>query len=146
MPSGQALTSLEVSHLHPDIQHASTALMLGGHFAQAIFEAFKLLERRVRELTGLEMNGQALMARALNEDDPYLKVASETGRSGRDEQVGFKLMLMGAMTGIRNPKAHEWVDQRDPIRTFEFLAVASLLLHRIDNAEIRRSDSILERD
>jgi hypothetical protein len=61
--------------------------------------------------------------------------------SARDEQVGFKMMLMGAMNSIRNPKAHGAVDQRDPVRTFEYSAFASLLLHRLDAAEVRRTVS-----
>jgi uncharacterized protein (TIGR02391 family) len=132
--------SIRLTDLHPEVQQVATKLLRNGHLAQAIFEAFKLLERRVRQRTGIPLEGQKLMAEALDENDPYLSVATEPGRSGHDEQVGFKLILMGAMTGIRNPKAHEFVDQRDPIRTFEFLGFASLLLHRIDAAQVRRRD------
>lgn len=131
---------LEISDLHPSIQASSAALLLSGHYAQAIFEAFKTVELRVRELSGLDLTGQDLMAQALNGDQPIISVATEAGISGRDEQVGFRFMLMGAMTGIRNPKAHENVDQRDPVVTMEYLAFASLLLGRLDGADVRRPD------
>jgi hypothetical protein len=39
---------------------------------------------------------------------------------------------MGAMVGIRNPKAHDMVQQKDPYKTLEFLAFASLLIKKID--------------
>lgn len=130
--------NLDLADFHPSIRAASAGLLRNRYYAQAIFEAFKLVELRVRELSGLELNGQKLMAAALDGNRPIISVASEVGASGRDEQIGFRLMLMGAMTGIRNPKAHELVDQRDPIRTMEYLAFASLLLHRLDGATVER--------
>ena len=57
----------------------------------------------------------------------------ESGQSGKDEQEGFKLIFMGAIQGIRNPKAHGLVQQENPDRAFEYLAFASLLMHRLDN-------------
>ena len=34
--------------------------------------------------------------------------------------------------GIRNPKAHENIQQSDPYKTLEYLAIASLLMKKID--------------
>jgi len=130
--------TLDLADLHPTIQGASAGLLRNRYYAEAIFEAFKRVELRVRELSGLELSGQRLMAAALDGDPPIISVASEAGASGRDEQIGFRLMLMGAMTGIRNPKAHEVVDQQDPVTTMEYLAFASLLLSRLDGATIVR--------
>ena len=55
--------------------------------------------------------------------------------SDGDEQAGFKFIYMGAARGIRNPKAHEMVQQTDPTRTLEYLALASLLARRIDESK-----------
>jgi hypothetical protein len=41
---------------------------------------------------------------------------------------------MGAIQGIRNPKGHAPVKQVDPIRAMEYLALASLLMRRLDDA------------
>jgi len=41
---------------------------------------------------------------------------------------------MGAMTGIRNPQGHAVVNQKDPIRTLEYLALASLLVRRAEES------------
>ena len=130
--------SLGLGDLHPRIQHSSGSLYRDKHYASAILEAYKSVEILVRELTGLEASGNDLMAQALTGEHPMLSVAVEPGASGRNEQEGFRFLLMGAMQGIRNPKAHEIVDQRDPIRTLEYLAFASLLTHRLEAAEVHR--------
>jgi uncharacterized protein (TIGR02391 family) len=129
---------LSLEDLHPAIRDVAVPLYRNGNYAPAILEAYKLLDIKVRELTGLPRSGKDLMAKALNTADPMLSVAVEPGQSGRDEQEGFMLVLMGVMLGVRNPKAHEIVDQRDPVTSFEYLGFASLLLKRIEAAEVKR--------
>ena len=57
-------------------------------------------------------------------------------QTGKDEQEGFRFIFMGAMRGIRNPKGHDMIEQRDPERALEYLALASLLMHRLDDADV----------
>lgn len=122
--------------LHPDIQRVSSRLMANGHASSAIFEAFKAVNARVKRVSGLEgEDGKSLMARAFAEDHPVLAINRSRNRSDRDEQEGFKLIFMGVMQGIRNPKAHEVVEEIDPARAREYLALASLLMRRLDDAE-----------
>jgi hypothetical protein len=54
----------------------------------------------------------------------------------KDEQQGFMHIFMGAMQGIRTPKAHALIEQKDPYRTLEYLALASLLAKRADEAKL----------
>ncbi|MEX2623977.1 MAG: TIGR02391 family protein [Acidimicrobiia bacterium] len=58
----------------------------------------------------------------------------ELGQSGRDEQEGFRFIFMGVIQGIRNPKGHELVEQGDPQRALEYLALVSVLFRRLDDA------------
>ena len=37
--------------------------------------------------------------------------------------------------GIRNPKAHAEVQQKDPYRTLEYISLASLLAKRLEEGE-----------
>src|SRR5690606_20199250 len=116
-----------LSGLHPEVVRVAGPLYLDGHLGSAIFEAFKAIEVRVRRLSGLRGSGRDLMARALRESDPPLALnRGETDVDG-DEQEGFKLIFMGAMQGIRNPKAHDDVVQEDAERTLHYLSLASLL-------------------
>jgi hypothetical protein len=40
----------------------------------------------------------------------------------------------GVMQGIRNPKGHELVIQKDRVRALEYLSLISLLLRRLDES------------
>lgn len=122
-----------LDQLHPDILAVARRLFDDGHYPQAILEAFKAVEVRVRKISALDVSGRDLMARAFTGEPPLIRVGLEPGQSGRDEQEGFKLVFMGAIQGIRNPKAHGLVRQESPHRAFEYLAFASLLMHRLDD-------------
>ena len=123
-------------HFHPDIVKASRQLFIDGYFAQAIFEAFKMLEVFVKEKSREQsLNGLRLMARVFDEKKPILKLNDLSSQSEIDEQAGFKFLYMGAMRGIRNPKAHEYIVQDNPFRTLKYLAIASLLVERVEESK-----------
>jgi len=122
--------------LHPKIIEASKSLFETGHYAPAIFEAFKAVNNFVKEKSGLSLDGKALMSKVFREDAPIIKLNELLTQSDRDEQEGFKFLFMGAMVGIRNPKAHDNVIQTDPYRTLEYLGFASLLMKRIEEGKV----------
>ena len=122
-----------VAGLHPQIQLVSGDLYVDRHFDQAIFEAFKAVEVRVRQMSAIDASGRDLMATAFG-DTRRIIVTDHTGRSGTDEQEGWKLIFMGAMQGIRNPKGHEQAREIDAEESLEYLAFASLLMRKLDDA------------
>ena len=77
------------------------------------------------------------MAKAFDQDKPLLALNDGLSTSDRDEQEGFKLLFMGAMQGVRNPKAHDLFDQLAEEPALDYLAFASLLMRRLDDAEER---------
>lgn len=123
---------LGLEGLHPRITDAAGDLFVDGHPDSAVLEAYKALESRVRELSHLDSSGQDLMAKALSGDPPLIDVRVEPGQSGQDEQEGFRFLLMGAVRGVRNPKAHEAVRRLSAEEALEYLALASLLMRRIE--------------
>jgi uncharacterized protein (TIGR02391 family) len=126
---------LRIQRLHPDIQAASAPLLRDGHPAAAVFEAFKAVEVRVKRLSKLRSrSGKDLMARAFRLPEPLLPINRGETDSDINEQEGFQLIFMGAMQGIRNPKAHEMNAPLEEDRAFEYLALASLLMRRLDDA------------
>jgi hypothetical protein len=46
--------------------------------------------------------------------------------------VGLMLLFMGAMVGVRNPRAHGIVEEKDAYSTMEYLMLASMLAKRVD--------------
>ncbi len=124
---------------HPDIVDVSGHLFADGHYAPAIFQAFRQVEIAVRSASGLEdKSGTSLMGEAFKVPEPRIQLNALAGRSDHDEQEGFKLIFMGSMLGIRNPKSHERIVQNDAYKTLEYLGLASLLLKRIDGALCRK--------
>ena len=116
---------------HPKIIQASKSLFENGHYAQAIFEAFKAIENFVQDKSDLDLYGTNLMETVFNEENPIIKVP-EAGYYYKDVQRGFKHLFTGAAQAIRNPKAHKEIIQKDPYITLEYLGFASFLLKRID--------------
>ena len=135
-PSHNRAESLDALCLHQSVATASRRLFLDGHYAQAIFEAFKTVNNFVKQRTGLNLDGQQLMATAFDERHPSLVINGGRSQSDNDERLGFKFLYMGAMTGIRNPKAHENTNQDDPTRTLKYLALASLLVEVAEQAQM----------
>ncbi len=118
-------------NLHPKIANASMALFGDGYYAQAIFEAYKAVENFVQDKSGLTLFGTNLMEKVFNEENPVIKVP-ESGYYVKEVQKGFKQLFIGAAQGIRNPKAHKEIKQKDPYITLQYLGFFSFLLKRID--------------
>jgi uncharacterized protein (TIGR02391 family) len=126
----------ELSNLHPRIREVSEKLFMDGYYSQAIFEAYKVVNIVVKEKSGRkDLDGQGLMSTVFSSKNPILRLNDLQDQSDRDEQEGFMLLYMGAMTGIRNPKAHDVVNQKDPLRTMEYLALTSLLVRRAEESK-----------
>ena len=122
-----------IARLHPAVVIKAYRLFDDGHYASAVFEAFKAIEVRVAAQSGLDISGRPLMAAALADGGP-IQLAAEIGGSTNDEQEGFKLLFMGAIQGIRNPKAHTFDRPPSAQRAAEYLSLASVMLRRLDDA------------
>jgi hypothetical protein len=57
-----------------------------------------------------------------------------TSDTGRNIQIGFRFLFMGAIQGIRNPHAHEAFQPLTTDEGFEELGFASMLMRRLDEA------------
>lgn len=133
-PRAAPVRRLGIENLHAEVITVASDLFVDGHYSQAVFEALKALERRVRNQSGLEESGRDLMAKAFKGEPPPIDLTVESGQSGRDEQEGLRLMFMGVIQGIRNPKGHELVKQDEPDRALEYLGTVSVLFRRLDDA------------
>ncbi len=126
----------DAMRLHPRVIEVSESLFKTGNYPSAIFEAFKAVHNYVQDKTGLTLEGVNLMEKVFNENKPILQLNELLTKSDRDEHKGFKYLFVGSQMGIRNPKAHENVQQEDPRRTLEYLSIASLLMRRIDESKL----------
>lgn len=118
-------------NIHPDISTVSKKLFDDGHFAQAVFEAYKYLEIEVKRISGSSEGGQKLMMLVFNESSASIKLTNLSSVSEADEQSGFRFIFAGVMSGIRNPRGHEIIV--DTIDTaLDYLSLSSVLLRRLE--------------
>jgi uncharacterized protein (TIGR02391 family) len=120
--------------LHPEIARASSSLYQDGHYANAVESSVKALNGLVRLRSGLEFDGTTLMERSFNPTNPVLKFNELLDQSDKDEQKGFMNLFSGAVSGLRNPRAHGFIED-DPERALEFIAFVSLLAKLLDRAK-----------
>lgn len=128
----------ETRNIHPELPKKVRELFDDGYTEQAVFEAFKFIENEVKRISHLKgKTGYALMMDAFNESNAKIKLNHLTTESEVDEQRGYKSIFAGAAAGIRNPRGHE-IDIGDtPDEALDYLALASLLLRRLDAAGVR---------
>ncbi|UGA41219.1 TIGR02391 family protein [Bradyrhizobium quebecense] len=125
--------------LHPEIARASSSLYQDGHYANSVEAAVKALNGLVRLRSGLEQDGTTLMERAFSPSNPVLRFNDLVDQSDKDEQKGFMYMFSGAVSGLRNPRAHGFI-QDDPERALE-----QILIRHGHNRLRRRSSGTLGR-
>jgi uncharacterized protein (TIGR02391 family) len=132
--SQRALRAYEGLALHPQIAWAASDLYRDGHYANAVEASVKALNGLVRLRSGLELDGTSLMEKAFSPNTPILKFNDLANSSDRDEQKGFMMLFSGAVSGLRNPRAHSFI-QDDPERALEFIAFVNLLAKLLDEAK-----------
>lgn len=131
----RAITAYRGLDLHPEIARAASKLYSDGHYANAIEAAVKALNGLVRLRSGIDnLDGTTLMEKVFSPKTPVLKFNNLTSQSDLDEQKGFMQLFAGAVSGLRNPRAHGFI-QDDPERALEFIAFVSLLAKLLDEAE-----------
>ncbi len=131
-PEAPDVHPFDERNIHPEISSVSLKLFDDGYYSQATFEAFKLLDQKVKAAAGLLDSGFAMMMAAFNEKNPRVRLTDLSSTSEIDEQLGFRHMFAGSMSAIRNPRGHEII--ADSIELcLDHLSVASVLLRTFDN-------------
>lgn len=125
--------------MHPLISTASGSQIASRHYDNAVFDAFKAIEDRVKSLSGSTLTGKPLVANVFSEQNPALDITSDSSDASQkaDEREGFKFLFMGAAQALRNPRAHGPNLQTAEQEAMEMLATASLLMRALDRAEAR---------
>lgn len=126
----------DVRNIHPDLPKRARSLYDDGYYSEAVFEAFKFVEQEVKRLGG-KGTGFALMMQAFDENKPVLAVNPLSTDTEKDEQRGYKHLFAGAQAALRNPRGHGTDLVDTPDACLDCLAVASVLIRRLDEAQLR---------
>ena len=126
--------------IHPKIAVVSQKLFEDGHYANAAEDAFVEINDRVKKLfmkvnpTATKVpDGQAAMNTVFSDNAPLVEFCDRSTETGSNIQRGYMQMLAGAMSALRNPKAHAniTITKADAMRHLMF---ASMLMYKIDEA------------
>lgn len=121
--------------IHPEILRYCQQELMQENYFHAVFEAAKSIAQRVRDMTGLALDGAALIDKCFAESQPLIWINALRTESERSEHKGFALLLKGAFAAIRNPTAHEpkilWQGEDDAADYFTLL---SMLHRKLDSA------------
>jgi uncharacterized protein (TIGR02391 family) len=127
----------DARNLHPDLPKKVRTLFDDGYYAEASFEAFKFVEKEVKRISGIRgLTGSKLMMAAFNPENPLVTLNPGATDSDTGERRGYRDMFAGAVSGIRNPRAHDDLND-SPDLCLDHLAFASLLLRKLDDAGVR---------
>ena len=124
-------------YIHPHIKNIVFDKFTSCQYADSVEAAFKEINSRLkkicRKLTNQQKDGNSLMTFIFSENNPILKFEDISVESGLNVQKGYMQIFAGAMTGIRNPKAHEnqTISKDAAIKRLVF---ASLLMDKVDEA------------
>jgi uncharacterized protein (TIGR02391 family) len=130
--SADALHPFDERNIHPKIEKVAKKLFDDGHYAQATFESYKLLDKEVQHLTGSTDSGKNLMMKTFSEVSPLIKLTKLSNLSEKDEQEGYKFIFAGSIMAIRNPRGHEVGLADSPALCLDHLSLASLLIRRLE--------------
>jgi uncharacterized protein (TIGR02391 family) len=130
-PAG-GLHDFDLRNIHPRIEKASRKLFDDGHYAQATFEAFKLLDNEVQQVAKSGESGTKLMMGAFGGVSPIIRLTKMVSTSEKDEQEGYKFLFAGSILAIRNPRGHTVGLADSPGECLDHLSLGSLLLRRLE--------------
>ena len=128
------------SYIHPLIQKSSKKLFEDGHFANAAEDAFIEINDRTKKLFSIVKpndpvpDGEAAMTTVFSANSPLVEFCDRRTTTGQNKQKGFMQMLAGAMSALRNPKAHSNTERLSSEEAYRRLTTASMFMYAIDDA------------
>ncbi len=149
--AGALVTELRRREAHELALRYCTEEIIAKDLFHAAHEAVKGICDRLRSLTGLTLDGHALVNAALarNTDGmPSVRLNSLRSESDWNEQNGLAMIIKGLLTRYRNPTAHELRAIRDaekPIlerELLEILTAVSLVHHALDGVMMSEDEAV----
>jgi uncharacterized protein (TIGR02391 family) len=119
--------------IHHEVTKYCRTELLQDNYFHAVFEASKGLAQRIRDLSGIEGDGAALVDKVFSIENPILALNFLRTDTEKSEHKGFAQLLKGCFAAVRNPLAHEpkilWDGEEDAA---DYFTLISLLHRRLD--------------
>lgn len=98
---------LESRSIHNKIFEYCKAELLVENYFHSVFEATKSIADRLRKMTGLYADGNALVEITFSTTNPLIKINNLITETDRSEHIGLCNLIKGIFGLIRNPTAHQ---------------------------------------
>lgn len=120
--------------MHHEVVKYCRAELMHDNYFHAVFEATKGLAHRIRKMSGVELDGAALVDKGFSVERPVLAFNALSTETEKSEHKGFAALLKGCFAAVRNPLAHEpkilWDGEDDAA---DYLSLVSLLHRTLDD-------------
>ena len=120
--------------IHAEVLKYCRPELMDENYFHAVFEATKGLAQRIREMSGEDGDGAALVDKAFSTKRPILAFNTLRTESEQSEHTGFAMLLKGCFAAVRNPLAHEpkivWDGEDDAA---DYFTLISLLHRKLDS-------------
>jgi uncharacterized protein (TIGR02391 family) len=127
---------LENRSIHPEIIKYCNPELLVENYFHSVFEATKSVSNRLREMTGLHADGNALVETAFSTSNPLIRVNYLKTETDRNEHIGLMNLVKGVFGFIRNPTAHApkikfVIEEEDAL---DWMTIISAIHKKLDKA------------
>lgn len=125
---------LQGRDIHHEVLNYCRSELIQNNYFHAVLEATKGIAERIRSMTGLTTDGDALFDEAFAVKHPLLALNKLQTESEQSEQKGFVSLLKGIFGVFRNPHAHApkviWkLEEKDAI---DLLTMVSYVHRKLD--------------
>lgn len=134
--SGQSRASQEIRGklLHPDIARRVVSQFTAGNYEEAVFNAFKVVDERLRQITGAGAEDpMEVIKLAFNPNTGTIK----DDRALPGEREGLHLFVRGAFLAYRNPMGHRFVNPTEE-EAFDLLVLVNRIYLTTEDAYQRK--------
>ncbi|ACV09885.1 TIGR02391 family protein [Jonesia denitrificans] len=140
---GDDAPELSAAKLHPWVWDGASSLWQSGHFREAVEGAIRKLNAETqnklgrRNVSETDLFNQAFSEQAPAAGKPRLYRMKNDGSSTfKSVQRGARTFAEGVFAGIRNPLAHEVVQEMPEQQALEYLAALSVLARWVDESTL----------
>jgi len=140
---GDGAPTFDADRLHPWVWQGARSLWQSGHYRQAVAAAARQVNAETQNLYGTrELTETALFTQAFSDDEPKTDrprlrfLDDDGGKSAASLRRGIRNYAEGCFAAIRNPAAHDVLEELPEHEALEQLAVFSVLARWVDRAQV----------
>jgi uncharacterized protein (TIGR02391 family) len=98
---------LQQRNVHSEVLRFCKAELLANNYFHSVLEAMKSILERIRRITGISLDGVALIDSAFPRIAPAIKINAHFSETEISQHQGLAKFIKGLIAMMRNPTAHE---------------------------------------